>query len=84
MEYQVKLKSRAEKELNNLQRKDYYRVIAALTGLTANLFSGKKLEGECKGYHSIRVWPYRIIYQIYKKELLIFIIRISHRQGAHK
>lgn len=84
MEYQVKLKSRAEKELNNLQRKDYYRVIAALTGLRANPFSGKKLEGEYKGYHSIRVWPYRIIYQIYKKEFLIFIIRISHRQGVYK
>lgn len=84
MGYRVKLKPRAEKELNNLPQKDYYRVIEVIASLAANPFSGKKLEGEYKGYYSIRVWPHRIIYQIYKKELLIFVIRIGHRQGVYK
>ena len=82
MRYQVKLKSRAEKELNSLLKRDYYRVIIALVGLAADPFVGKKLEGKYKDYYSLRVWPHRIIYQINKRELLVFVIRISHRRGV--
>jgi len=76
------LKSRAEKELNSLPKRDYYRVIIALVGLAADPFVGKKLEGKYKDYYSLRVWPHRIIYQINKRELLVFVIRISHRRGV--
>jgi len=82
MRYQVKLKSRAEKELNSLPKRDYYRVIIALVGLAADPFVGKKLEGKYKDYYSLRVWPHRIIYQINKRELLVFVIRIGHRRGV--
>jgi len=76
------LKSRAEKELNSLPKRDYYRVIIALVGLAADPFVGKKLEGKYKDYYSLRVWPHRIIYQINKRELLVFVIRIGHRRGV--
>jgi len=76
------LKSRAEKELNSLLKRDYYRVIIALVGLAADPFVGKKLEGKYKDYYSLRVWPHRIIYQINKRELLVFVIRIGHRRGV--
>ena len=84
MKYHVKLKPKAEKELNKLSKKDYYRIITALVGLAADPFIGKKLEGKYKDCCSIRIWPYRIIYQISKKQLLIFIIRIGQRQGIYK
>lgn len=84
MEFQVKLKPRAEKYLKKLPKFDYYRILAALVVLAKNPFVGKKMEGEYKGYHNYRVWPYRIIYQIYKKDLLILVIRLGHRQGAYK
>lgn len=83
MAYLVRFKPSAEKELNNLPQKDFYRVKAALAGLEVNPFSGKKLGGEYNGCSAIRVWPYRIIYQIHKKELVILIIRIGHRQGVY-
>jgi len=83
MEYQLRIKPSAEKELNNLPQKDYYRALAALSVLANNPFSGKKLEGKRTGQWSMRIWPYRIIYSIYKKELLIFIIAIGHRQGIY-
>ncbi|MBU4299512.1 type II toxin-antitoxin system RelE/ParE family toxin [Patescibacteria group bacterium] len=35
------------------------------------------------GAYSYRVWPYRIIYRIYKNLLLIIVIRIGHRQGVY-
>ncbi|MBN2198142.1 type II toxin-antitoxin system RelE/ParE family toxin [Candidatus Wolfebacteria bacterium] len=84
MEYQLRLKPRAEKELNSLSRKDYYKILTVLTGLAKNPFSGKKLEGEYRGYYSTRAWPYRIIYQAFKKELIVLIIYIGHRQGVYK
>lgn len=83
MKYQVRLRSKAEKELNNLPRKDYYKIIAALAHLAGDPFVGKKLGGKYKYCFSLRIWPYRIIYQIYKKELLVFVIRIGHRQGIY-
>jgi len=84
MKYRIKLTPRAEKELNSLPRKDYYKVITALVGLAIDPFIGKKLEGKYKDYYSIRVWPHRIIYQINKKELLVFIVRIRHRRGSYR
>lgn len=84
MKYRVKLKPKAEKELNNLPQKDYYKIITALLSLAVDPFIGKKLEGKYKNYYSFRVWPYRIIYQIYKKELLVFVFRIGHRQGRYR
>lgn len=84
MKYRVRLKPKAEAELNNLPKRDYYRVIAVLVGLTGDPFIGKKLNGKYKNCYSIRAWPHRIIYQIYKKELLVFVIRIGHRQEIYK
>lgn len=83
MVYSVKLKPKAEKALNKIPRKDYYRILTALAGLAGNPFVGKKLEGKYKDDRSIRVWPYRIVYKIYKDLLLILVIRIGHRQGVY-
>ncbi|MCX6713107.1 MAG: type II toxin-antitoxin system RelE/ParE family toxin [Candidatus Vogelbacteria bacterium] len=58
------------------------RIREALREIVADPFSGKKLDGKHKGEYSARVWPYRIIYKIYKKELLILIIDVDHR-GHH-
>ena len=84
MKYRVRIKPKAKTELNNIPKRDYYRVITLLVGLAGDPFIGKKLRGKYKNCYSIRVWPYRIIYQIYKKELLVFVIRIGHRQGIYK
>jgi len=83
MEYQLKIKPSAQKELNKLPKKDYYRALAALSVIANDPFAGKKLEGKRTGQYSMRIWPYRIIYSIYKKELLIVVIAIGHRQGIY-
>jgi len=44
---------------------------------------GKKLEGELKKMRSIRIWPYRIIYQVFRKKITILIVSITHRQSAY-
>jgi len=47
-------------------------------------FVGKKLKGEYENQYSYRVWPYRIIYEIRKNELVVLVIRVGHRQGVYK
>jgi len=58
-------------------------MLATLAVLAENPHAGKKLKGEYKDFYSIRAWPYRVIYYIHKKEVLIIVVRISHRQGAY-
>lgn len=84
MEYHIRLALKAEKDLAKIKDRARTRILLALSGLEENPFSGKKLKGELDGLYAVRVWPYRIIYTLYKKELLIIIIRIGHRQGAYK
>ena len=45
---------------------------------------GKQLEGSLQDFYSARVWPYRIVYKIYQKDLVILIVEIAHRQGVYK
>ena len=83
MEYQLRIKPSAEKELNKLPQKDYCRALAAFSVIANNPFAGKKLEGKRAGQWSVRIWPYRIIYSIYKKELLVFVIAVGHRKEIY-
>ena len=47
------------------------RVLSALIQLEINPFIGKKLKGEYKNQWSLRVWPYRIIYEIADTQLIV-------------
>ena len=84
MLYRIEISRRAKKSLDNLPLFYQRRIQAALVAISKDPFVGKKLEGEYKGIWSYRVWPYRILYCIDKKEILVLIINIKHRQSAYK
>ena len=84
MKFQVALKPRAEKELEKLPKADYYRILSAFSILSNNPFIGKKMLGEYYGCYNYRVWPYRVIYQIEKKQLFVLVLQVGHRQGIYK
>jgi len=84
MLYQIKLMPKAEKDLYKLKENEKAKILKQLVFLTADPFLGKKLKGELKDFYALRAWPYRIIYQIYKDQLLIIVIDIGHRQGIYK
>ena len=84
MEYRLVIPKGVQRDLNKIKGKANAKIISALVSLAKNPYLGKKLQGKHKTEWSYRVWPYRIIYQIRKKELVILIIRISHRQGVYK
>lgn len=84
MKWEIRLEKRAQKELDKIPIQYQKRILAILPIIADDPFVGKKLEGELSGLYSYRVWPYRVIYKIYKKQLLILIIRVGHRQGTYK
>ncbi|KKR05351.1 MAG: addiction module toxin RelE/StbE, RelE protein [Candidatus Peregrinibacteria bacterium GW2011_GWC2_39_14] len=83
MKYEVSFSPNAEKDLKKLPDKFRLRVLLVLARISANPFMGKKLDGKLSGHYSLRAWPYRVIYQIFKSKLLIVVVKIGHRQGVY-
>lgn len=59
-------------------------MIAVLDALATNPFIGKKLQGRLRGYYSLRAWPYRIVYEIRQKELIVLVVRLGHRRDVYR
>ena len=83
MVFLLKLHPRAEKQLNKIPSPYKERIIITLSSIATNQWVGKKLKGEYEGSYAVRVWPYRIIYDIYKREFLVTIIKIKHRGNVY-
>lgn len=82
--FQVIVPERVKKRLLKIPIDWQKRIFYVLKKFETNPFIGKKLEGRYKNDYSIRVWPYRIIYTIKKKELIIEVIEIAQREGAYR
>lgn len=83
MKWEIRISKKAQKELDKIPAQYQQRIAVALPLIADNPFIGKKLDGKLTGLYSYQVWPYRIIYKIYKGLLLIVVIRIGHRQGVY-
>jgi mRNA-degrading endonuclease RelE of RelBE toxin-antitoxin system len=44
---------------------------------------GKALRFELEGYHSARRGQYRVVYRIDEREVIVDVIKISHRGDAY-
>lgn len=82
--FEVVLSRRAEKGLDKIPIVWQKKILVKLHQLRFNPYIGKKLEGRYKNDYSIRVWPYRIIYSIKKKKLIVEVIEIEHRGRAYR
>lgn len=80
----VALSKDAQKQLKKLPQSEQTKVVKNLTKLEENPLAGKKLEGEFKKIYSLRIWPYRILYEINTKVSRIEVHKILHRQSAYK
>jgi len=83
MVFQLKLDPKAQKQLNKIPSPYNERIKITLSTIANNPWIGKKLKGRYNGAYTVRVWPYRIIYDIYKHQLLISVIKIKHRAVAY-
>ena len=73
----------AKRQHNRLPQSDQKKVRKKLAVLEQDSLLGKKLTGEFEGVRSLRVWPYRILYEINKKTKRVEVLMIAHRQGVY-
>lgn len=71
-------------KIHKIEKKLYYRLIAAIETLQANPYQGKKLKGKLEGDYSLRVGGYRIIYTVYKNKLIVYIIDLGPRKEIYR
>lgn len=83
MKYIVVLPAKVQKELARVDERYAVRVRTALVAIGSNPMLGKKLSGELKNQRSYDVWPYRIVYEVDGKKLIVLVIRVGHRQGVY-
>lgn len=81
--YQLAFHPRVKKHLARIPSKWQEKIQAALETIAENPYLGKKLKGKYAGFYTYRVWPYRIIYEIFKNELIVYIIDVDHRGGVY-
>lgn len=84
MRYQVIIPKKVQKDIAKIDGRYKQKILFALTVLSESPHIGKKLSGEYAGLRSYEVWPYRIIYEIYERRLLVNIVRVGHRQGVYQ
>ena len=84
--YKVKIKNSAQKEIRKLPSKELRdKAVSIIDSLYIHPVpdEAKKIKGSNNIYR-IRQGTYRIVYQIYKNELLIMVIRVRHRKDAYR
>ena len=81
---QVIITPKALRQYQHLPKSEQVKIKKRLLILEQNPQEGKKLSGKLSGIRSLKVWPYRIIYFINKKQKQVFVITIAHRQGVYK
>jgi mRNA interferase RelE/StbE len=74
----------AQKKLASLPEPFRRRISAKLNYLAHDPYMGKKLKGELIGQRAVRVWPYRIVYEVKRQEVAVLVLHINHRQGVYK
>jgi len=80
--YKIIIRNKAQKNLLKIPLPWQQRIIIAVSLLEENPFMGEKMWGKFKNCFKIRIWPYRIIYEVFRKTKLIYIRRIDHRGGT--
>ncbi|MCD6490038.1 MAG: type II toxin-antitoxin system RelE/ParE family toxin [Thermodesulfobacterium sp.] len=82
--FKIEISKPAKKSLEKIPHPWKLRIKDAVDALKGTPYVGEKMWGKLSGKRKIRVWPYRIVYTICKKEKTIKVLRIAHRQGAYK
>lgn len=72
------------KQLKNLPGTKQIEVLKKIEKLKYNPYAGKKLKSALNNFISLKVWPYRIIYQYSDNDKVIFLNVIQHRQSVYK
>lgn len=82
--YLISISEPAIKQIKKLPKDVKIKIIAAISSfeIEPRPFGCKKLSGSENTYR-IRIGNYRIIYDIYEKEILIKVLKVGHRKDIY-
>jgi mRNA interferase RelE/StbE len=81
--FEIELSKSSEKQLYKLDKNIQVRIINALERIRIRPYPHVKKLVSCP-YFRLRVSKYRIILDIAKNKLLIYVIEIGHRKAIYK
>jgi mRNA interferase RelE/StbE len=83
--YQVLIARSAEKQLKKLSPQVQRKIAAVIMSLSIEPrpYGSKKLTGTVSSYR-VRVGDYRVIYEIYEREIVVTVLKISHRRDVYR
>ena len=83
--YNIEFSSEAERFLEKTDAKTSLRIAKAIGKLATdpNPPGSRKMVGAVNEFR-IRIGDYRVVYQIRKKVLMVFVIRVGHRKNIYR
>ena len=84
MDYSVRIKDSAAKELARIPPPARRRFVYAIDGLGEQPLAGSPLKGELRGLRRLRVGNYRVVYEVLDDELVVLVVRVAHRGNAYR
>lgn len=85
--YKLLLSGKAEAVVEKIRERDsklFFRIASVFDSLQENPFQGKPLGGDLKGQFSYRIGSYRILYSVFKNQLVVLVIDIGHRRDIYR
>ena len=84
MNYAIRIKRSAAKELARIPRRDRLHIERAINNLKELPLSGSLLKGEYRGLRRLRSGDYRIVYAVLASELVVLVVRVAHRREVYR
>ena len=84
MSFSIRIKESAAKELRRVPGPDRTRIVDAIDRLAETPHLGAALKGDLRGLRRTRVGDYRVVYEVRDDELVVLVVRVAHRRGAHR
>ncbi|MCY4319659.1 MAG: type II toxin-antitoxin system RelE/ParE family toxin [Alphaproteobacteria bacterium] len=81
MSFSIRIKESAAKELRRVAKPDRTRIVTAIDRLAETPHLGAALKGDLRGLRRLQVGDYRIVYEVRDEELVVLVVRVSHRRG---
>ncbi len=86
MTYTVKWDGDALEDLSSLGKAEAIRIVKKIESHLVKdpLNLGKPLSGNLASLYRYRIGDYRVIYQIFKNELIVVVVRVGHRKDVYE
>ena len=84
MNFSIRIKESAAKELRRVATPDRSRIVAAIDRLAKTPHLGTALKGDLRGLRRLRVGDYRVVYEVRDDELVVLVVSVAHRRDAYR